>query len=68
MIFNQKKIQKWGFNFFAIRQVVKFAEQRLAEEKPQVCNTLQNREGEHAAFQTPCPSETVRIYFFIIII
>lgn len=47
---------------------MKFAEQRLAEDKRQVRYTLQNREGEHAAFQTPCPSETVKIYIFIIII
>lgn len=47
---------------------MQFAEQRLAEDKPQVRNTLQNREGEHAAFETPCPNETVKIYIFIIII
>lgn len=44
---------------------MKFAEQRLAEDKPQVLKVLQHRGGEHAAFQTPCPGEAAQTYLYL---
>lgn len=42
-------------------KAVNFAEQRLAEDKPQVFKVLQHRGEEHAAFGTPCPGEAAQI-------
>lgn len=44
---------------------MKFAEQKLAEDKPQVLKVLQHGGGERAAFQTPCPGETAQIYLYL---
>lgn len=53
----------WGF--FAMLKAVKFAEQRLAEDKPQVLKVLQHRGRERADFPTPCPAEAARIDLYL---
>jgi len=52
-----------GFNFFATLKVLKIGEQRLAE----VPSVLHSRYGGRAGSQTPCSSETVKIYFFLLL-
>lgn len=58
-------MKKKGFNFLAMLKAVKFAEQRLAEDKPQVLKVLQHRGGERAAFRTPCPGEAAQMYLYL---
>lgn len=46
-------------------KAVKLAEQRPAEDKPQVLKVLQHGGGVCAAFRTPCPGAAAQIYLYL---